>query len=98
MSESVNCEEQREEPTELEEAGGAEVGRSKTFIVLFPRCVVKSVIGLPHNCLALPYPDVHHSVSISLNSKLGFTLNMFWLAGNSLFMLVGKLRLALAVS
>lgn len=26
MSESANCEEQREEQTELEEAGGAEVG------------------------------------------------------------------------
>ena len=31
MSESANCEEQREEPTELEEAGGAEV---RTFQML----------------------------------------------------------------
>lgn len=92
MSESANCEEQREEPTELEEAGGAEVGLSKTFIVLFPRCVVTSVTGLPHNSLPLPCPDVYYIVSVPLNSvgkELGFTLYMLWLAGNSLFMLVG---------
>lgn len=31
MSESENCVEQREEPAELEEAGGAEVTRFKLF-------------------------------------------------------------------
>lgn len=33
MSESLNCVEQREEQTELEEAGGAEVRRFKTGFV-----------------------------------------------------------------
>lgn len=68
MSESANCEEQREEPTELEEAGGAEVGLSKTLIVSFPRCVVTSVTGPPHNSLPLLCPDVYHAVPVPPNS------------------------------
>lgn len=44
MSESANCVEQREEQTELEEAGGAEVRWFKTGIVSFQRRV-----HLPHS-------------------------------------------------
>lgn len=38
MSESPNCAEQREEQTELEETGGAEVRRFKMGIVDFQYC------------------------------------------------------------
>lgn len=40
MSESANCEEQREEQTELEEAGGAEVRWFKMGIVSAPRSYI----------------------------------------------------------
>lgn len=63
MSESANCEEQREEQTELEEAGGAEVGLSKTVIVCFPHCVATLVTALPRCYLALPCPYVYHIAS-----------------------------------
>lgn len=78
MSESANCEEQREEPTELEEAGGAEVGLSKTLIVSFPRCVVTSVTGPPHNSLPLLCPDVYHAVSVPPNSA-GYNLALLFM-------------------
>lgn len=64
MSESANCEEQREEPTELEEAGGAEVGLSKTLIVPFSRCVVTPVAGPPRYSLPFLCPDVYYAVNV----------------------------------
>lgn len=45
MSESANCEEQREEQTELEEAGGAEVRWFKNG-----HCLISAYLPLSRRC------------------------------------------------
>lgn len=47
MSDNTNCEEQREEQTELEEAGGAEVRWFNIGIVSSQHCVFRSFGELP---------------------------------------------------
>lgn len=52
MSESANCAEQREEQTELEEAGGAEVRWFKTDII-FSHHRVHFSQNLPHKSITM---------------------------------------------
>lgn len=60
MSESANCEEQREEQAELEEAGGAEVRWFKMGIVSSQHRVFTSFTDLSHKSQSLKPPSLSY--------------------------------------